>query len=88
MIVTLFLSSTLVLLLIDSSRAEYQFPEQWQSWKTEHGKNYLSQLEDLDRHVVWLSNKKYIESHNANEEYFGFSLAMNSFGDLVCIITN
>ena len=62
----------------------YEFPEQWKSWKTVHGKNYLSDLEDLDRHLVWLSNKKYIESHNANEDYFGFGLAMNSFGDLVC----
>ena len=61
----------------------YQFPEQWEAWKTQHGKNYSSQLEDLDRHLVWLSNKKFIESHNANEDYFGFALGMNSLGDLV-----
>ena len=76
----------LLILLAELTEAvvvHYQFPEQWKAWKTEHGKNYSSELEDLDRHLVWLSNKKFIESHNANEDYFGFGLGMNSFGDLV-----
>ena len=72
-----------LLLQTQAQSVHYQFPEQWQAWKNSHGKNYTSQLEELDRHLVWLSNKKYIESHNANEDYLGFSLAMNSFGDMV-----
>ena len=79
-------SQMLLLLLTELCGAvtvNYQFPEQWEAWKTQHGKSYSSQLEDLDRHLVWLSNKKFIESHNANEDYFGFALGMNSLGDLV-----
>ena len=75
----------LVSLVLWTHAAEfhYEYPEQWQAWKSVHGKNYTSQTEELDRHLVWLSNKKYIESHNVYEDYFGFGLAMNSFGDLV-----
>ena len=76
-------SVVLLALVCEGLVVHYEFPELWQAWKTEHGKNYSSQLEELDRHLVWLSNKKYIDAHNANEEYFGFGLAMNSFGDLV-----
>ena len=79
----LFLSSFLAIIIQNCSAFYYQFPEQWMAWKSEHGKNYSSEREDLERHLVWLSNKKYIDSHNANEEYFGYGLAMNSFGDLV-----
>ena len=68
---------------LSSLPMSYQFPEQWQLWKTEHGKNYSSQLEDLDRHVVWLSNKKYIESHNSFSHVFGYTLALNQFADMV-----
>ena len=40
--------------------------------------------EELQRHYVWLDNKKYIEQHNMNEaEERGFTLAMNQFADLV-----
>ena len=48
----------------------------------EHGKEYSTELEELDRHAIWQSNKKYIDEHNANAESFGFTLAMNEFGDL------
>ena len=62
-----------------------QFPEQWQAWKSVHGKNYTSQLEELDRHLVWLSNKKYIESHNVFSHVFGYTLKLNQFADMVSI---
>ena len=61
----------------------YQFPEQWQEWKVTYGKNYTSQLEELDRHLVWLSNKEYIESHNAYSDVFGYTLELNKFADMV-----
>ena len=45
--------------------------------------------EELQRHYVWLDNKKYIEQHNMNEaEEKGFTLAMNQFADLVSQFTN
>ena len=68
---------------VSSLYISYQFPEQWKAWKTEHGKNYSSELEDLDRHLVWLSNKKFIESHNSFSHVFGYTLALNKFADMV-----
>ena len=67
----------------DNSSISYQFPEQWQAWKSSHGKNYTSQLEEFDRHLVWLSNKKYVENHNANSDAFGYTLELNKFADMV-----
>ena len=62
---------------------QYQHPEEWDLWKTEHGKSYESQREELDRHLVWLSNREYINAHNANSHIFGYTLAMNHLGDIV-----
>ena len=62
---------------------QYQHPEEWQLWKTEHEKSYGSQREELERHFVWLANREYINTHNANSDIFGFTLAMNHFGDMV-----
>ena len=39
--------------------------------------------EEVERHAVWLENKKYIENHNNNEEERGFTLALNQFADQV-----
>ena len=68
-----------------SSLAEiqYQHPEEWQLWKTEHEKSYGSQREELERHIVWLANREYINAHNKNAHVLGFTLAMNHLGDIV-----
>ncbi len=76
----------LVLLSVVSlaaSSAHYELLEEWNLWKAQHGKSYGCQKEELERHALWLSNKKYIEQHNANAHIFGFTLAMNHFGDMV-----
>ena len=57
--------------------------EEWELWKTQHGKSYAHRMEELERHMIWTSNRKYIEEHNANADAFGYTLAMNHFGDLV-----
>ena len=62
---------------------QYQHPEEWQLWKTEHGKSYGSQREELERHLVWLANREYINAHNDNAHILGFTLAMNHLGDIV-----
>ena len=62
---------------------QYQHPEEWQLWKTEHGKSYGSQREELERHLVWLANREYINAHNENAHILGFTLAMNHLGDIV-----
>ena len=63
----------------------YEFVEEWHLWKGQHQKSYMSELEELERHTIWLSNKKYIEEHNARSDEFGYTLAMNHFGDFVSI---
>ena len=47
-----------------------------------YGKKYESDNEEMRRNTIWQSNKKYIETHNANADKFGFTLGMNGFGDL------
>nr|CAI46305.1 silicatein alpha [Suberites domuncula] len=65
-----------------AAQPKFEFVEEWQLWKSTHSKMYESQLMELERHLTWLSNKKYIEQHNVNSHIFGFTLAMNQFGDL------
>ena len=60
-----------------------EHPEEWQLWKTEHGKSYESQREELERHLVWLSNREYINTHNKNAHITGYSLYLNHFADWV-----
>ncbi len=50
-----------------------------------HKKVYGSLEEELQRHITWQSNKKYIDEHNQHTDVYGFTMAMNEFGDMVCI---
>lgn len=61
----------------------YENLQEWSVWKGHHQRSYESQLQEMERHSIWIANKKYIEHHNANADLFGYTLAMNSFGDLV-----
>ena len=70
-------------LAVASCEVMFQHPEEWQLWKAEHGKSYESQRVELEKHLVWLSNREYINAHNKNAHVFGFTLAMNHFGDIV-----
>ena len=82
----LIMKLSLILLgIIALAAAEVQFqnPEEWQLWKAQHGKSYQSQREELDRHLIWLANREYINGHNKNAHIFGFTLAMNHLGDIV-----
>ena len=36
----------------------------------------------MRRNTIWQANKKFIETHNANADKFGFELGMNAFGDM------
>ena len=56
---------------------------EWKLWKTQHRKLYASLGEEMGRQRVWLANREYIEKHNANADYHGYTLALNHFGDLV-----
>lgn len=63
--------------------SELQLRAEWSAWKGLHRKRYSTSLQDLERYVVWRSNKAYINYHNSFASTFGFYLAMNQFGDLV-----
>ena len=77
----------LVLALISLACAKgvprFGFVEEWQLWKSTHSREYLSEREELERHLTWLSNREYILQHNANSHIFGFTLSLNQFGDMV-----
>ena len=63
--------------------SEVQLHAEWSSWKTTHRKKYSTSVQDLERYVVWRSNKAYINYHNRFAANFGFYLSMNKFGDMV-----
>ncbi len=69
-----------------TSREALHFGRLWTVWQRTHEKTYLSSMEALERYVVWRSNTAYIQYHNNYADKFGFTMAMNSFGDLVSII--
>ena len=49
----------------------------------EHKKQYGTIELELHRHTIWQSNKKFIDEHNEHADVFGYTVAMNEFGDLV-----
>lgn len=68
-----------------SQAAKFELVEEWTAWKGYHGKSYVSEVEELEKHLVWLSNKEYVEQHNENAHVFGFTLALNHLGDMVSL---
>jgi len=65
------------------SRSARKYGLEWWGWRKHHNKHYVNSQEELERYVVWRSNTAYINSHNAYADRFGFSLAMNQYGDMV-----
>ena len=65
------------------AKIQLSFAEEWQMWKSQHGKSYGSEREELERHLVWRANREYINGHNQNAHIFGFTVAMNHLGDIV-----
>lgn len=59
---------------------------EWKQWKHLHTKCYASNNEELERYVIWQTNKAYVEYHNALADNFGYTLALNKFGDMVGVI--
>ncbi len=65
----------------------FEFVEEWSLWKAVHSKNYASNLEELEKHLVWLSNKVYVENHNINAKkgFYSYEVKLNHLADLVGI---
>ncbi|XP_020631218.1 cathepsin L1-like [Orbicella faveolata] len=57
-----------------------EYKQQWQAWKTFHGKQYETDTEEEARYAIWRDNLRKIQQHNS--EGHSYTLAMNQFGDL------
>ena len=68
---------------ISLSLAAVEDAYEWIAWKQEHQRNYSSNLQELERYIVWRSNKFYVRQHNSHSDDFGYTLKMNQFGDMV-----
>lgn len=68
---------------VSSNKAKFESLEEWNTWKDYHGKSYQSDRDEIEKHIVWLSNKEYVDQHNANAHIFGFNLDLNHLGDMV-----
>lgn len=71
-----------------TSRVAMRYGLAWASWQATHNKSYATSNEGLERYVIWRTNTAYIQYHNTYSRTFGFTLAMNSFGDLVSSSTS
>lgn len=69
--------------IADRPSATLGYKEQWLIWKESNNKTYESTIEELERFIIWLANKAYIDYHNTYSSKFGFTLKMNQFGDMV-----
>jgi cathepsin L len=69
---------------LDRVETEGAFLDEWNSFKTTHGKMYESEREEGRRMRVWMENARRIEEHNREfrRGRRSFQLEMNHFGDL------
>lgn len=73
----------LCILVHSAVAAPLSYEYQWRTWKENYGKIYGSVEEEEQRWSIWQSNMRYIEEHNRNADKHGFTLKMNTFGDMV-----
>ncbi|XP_019864005.1 PREDICTED: cathepsin L1-like isoform X1 [Amphimedon queenslandica] len=72
----------LTLALVALAAAKFEYTQEFQDWKVKYNKVYETKETELERQIIWESNKKFVENHNANSDKFGFTVAMNEFADL------
>ena len=68
---------------VQQQQQRLELGSEWLAWRHRHDKTYFSQLEELERFVVWQANRAYIAYHNTYADRFGYRLEMNQFGDMV-----
>lgn len=63
----------------------YEAVQEWEVWKATHSKRYDSMLEELEKHIVWHSNRAFIDQHNMNTKLgvYSYLVKLNHLGDLV-----
>jgi len=61
-----------------------EFNEDWEAYKTRHGKDYETDAEELSRRGIWEMNLKKIQHHNIRHSLgeVSYTLGMNKYGDL------
>ncbi|XP_067871961.1 cathepsin K-like [Heterodontus francisci] len=78
----LFLLMACVLITICASSTTPSSNEDWETWKTIHGKKYNSKKIESLRKGIWQNNLKKIKDHNDKQGNSTYIMVMNSFGDL------
>ena len=73
-----------LLLFLASGGLARPLDEEWHVWKSAHGKFYAHPNEEAARRQIWLENSARIREHNIGNH--SFSLGLNQFSDMVCII--
>ena len=73
----------MLLVVLAAAVSGFQYTEQWEAWKKEHGRVYGSDAIEHRRHAIWESNMKFVNEHNARADEIGFTVEMNEFADLV-----
>ncbi|XP_003382719.1 PREDICTED: cathepsin L1-like [Amphimedon queenslandica] len=76
------MKALIALALVALAAARFEYTQEFQDWKVKYNKAYETKETELARQVIWESNKKFVENHNANSDKFGFTVAMNEFADL------
>jgi len=72
---------TIALIALFAAVAFASTDADWNAWKAQFGKNYLSAQEDARRQAIFNANAAYINRHNARNDVT-YTLGMNQFGDL------
>ena len=67
--------------------SELAVEAEWKQWRAKHKKHYSTHESESLKRTVWSKNKEYVEDHNAHAGEYGYTLAMNSFGDLVSVFS-
>ena len=59
--------------------------EEWQQWKQQHGKTYLSEVEESVRRAVWFRTFHHIQEHNSGSP--PYKIGLNKFADIVRVVS-
>ena len=74
-------SCLLLVLAVVSASSASPVETQWEQWKEQHGKSYLSGKDEFEKKMTWATNAKFIEDFN--KEGHSYTLGTNHFTDVV-----
>ncbi|XP_042605645.1 procathepsin L [Cyprinus carpio] len=64
--------------------SDEEAPSEWALWKRLHQISYDEESDDVQRQIIWETNKRMIEKNNDDFQFglSSFSMGMNKYGDL------